>query len=149
MKAIRTWIVVADGARARFLLHEGIGKGLHPALPEEMRQDLPPNREIVTDKPGRWADAGGTGRSALAPTIDWHEFEKERFAHQVAKVLEAGRNQNLFDRLVLIAPPKTLGYLRDELNKPTRQMVYGELSKDLTHHSLAELESHIGEVMAV
>jgi len=70
MKPIRTWIVVADGARARFLLHEGIGKGLKAALPDEMKQDLPPNREIVTDKPGRWADAGGSGRSGLAPSVD-------------------------------------------------------------------------------
>lgn len=149
MKPIRTWIVVADGARARFLLHEGIGKGLKPALPEEMRHELPPNREIVTDKPGRWPDAVGPGRSGLTPTVDWHEFEKERFAHQVAKVLEDGRNRNLFDRIVLVAPPKTLGYLRDELTKPTQQMVYGELSKDLTHHTVADLETHLGEVMAV
>lgn len=149
MKPIRTWIVVADGARARFFLHEGIGKGLKPAVDEEMARDLPPNREIVTDKPGRSADPGGSSRHGFAPTVDYHQFEKARFARQVADVLEKARARDAFDRLVLVAPPKTLGELRQELSKATHERVHGELNKDLTHMEPKELEKPLGEVMAV
>jgi len=74
---------------------------------------------------------------------------KERFAHSVAKVLDDGRQKKLYDRLVLVAPPKTLGYLRDELSKPTRDTVHGELAKDLTHHEMSDVEKHLGELMAI
>lgn len=148
MKPIRTWVLVADGAHARFLENLGPGKGLQPALDHELQQDLPPNREIVTDKPGRGAGPNA-GRHGYAPRVDWHEFEKERFAHQVARLLDKACAENRFDRLVLVAPPKALGYLRSELDKRTRDSVTGELQKDLTHADDAELARHLGEVMAV
>lgn len=149
MKPVRTCVVIADGSRARFLMNEGPGKGLQPALHEELHQELPPNRDIVTDKPGRSADPGGASRHGFAPKVDWHAFEKERFAHDVARFLDRARLQGAYDRLVLVAPPKTLGSLRDELAKPTRQIVTGELDKDLTHLNLKEIEGHLGTVLAV
>ena len=148
MKPIRTLIVVADGARARFLENDGPGKGVRPALDHDLRQELPPNREIVTDKPGRDSGPGGS-RHGMAPRVDWHTFEKERFSHQVAELLRDARLQRRFDRLVLVAPPKVLGWLREQLDKPTYEMVTGELPKDLTHATDAELTKHLGTVMAV
>lgn len=148
MKPIVTWVVVADGARARFLENHGPGKGLQPALDQEMQQALPPNRELVTDRPSLDAGPGGE-RHGVAPKVDWHEFEKERFAHQVAQVLNKARTRNRFDRLVLVAPPKALGHLREQLDKPTRDHVTGELDKDLTHAEDRDLAEHLGEVMAV
>jgi len=148
MKPIRTWIFVADGARARFLENLGPGKGLAPALDHELQQQLPTNRELVTDKPGRGAGPDGE-HHGYAPRVDWHEFEKERFAHQVAKLLDKARAERRFDRLVLVAPPKALGHLRDEIDKATREMVTGELHKDLTRADDAELTRHLGEIMAV
>jgi protein required for attachment to host cells len=148
MKPVHTWIVVADGARARFLLHKGIGKGLARAMDHDMANELLPNREIVSDDAGRYADPGG-GSSRVEPTVDYHEFEKERFSNQVARVVNKARAQKQFDRLVLVAPPKTLGYLREELDKHTRELVYGELHKDLTNIRTDDLQRHLGEVMAV
>jgi len=146
MKPVHTWIVVADGSRARFLLHKGIGKGLSPAMDDDMANELLPSREIAGDDAGRNADPGG-GR--VEPTVDHHEFEKERFSNQVARVLNKARAENRFDRLVLVAPPKALGYLREELDKHTHAYVYGELHKDLTNARTDELAPHLGEVMAV
>jgi protein required for attachment to host cells len=113
-----------------------------------MQRHLPPNRELVSDKPGMDAGPGGD-RHGVAPTVDYHEFEKERFAHQVAQVLNKARAMGRFDRLVLVAPPKALGHLRDELDKQTRGLVTAELDKDLTHAETRELTEHLGEVMAV
>jgi protein required for attachment to host cells len=149
MKPIRTWILVADGARARFLKNLGPGKGLEAALDSELQQHLPPNREIVTDKPGRGSGPAGGGRHALAPRTDWHTFEKARFAHEVAGVLDKARAADRFDRLVLVAPPKVLGWLRQELPKATYEKVTGEIAKDLTHAEDADLREQLGEVMAV
>jgi protein required for attachment to host cells len=150
MKPVRTLIAVADGQHARFFLHEGIGHGLKLAVDAEMATELPRNRDIVTDREGRAATPLGTkGRHTLAYTVDYHQFEKARFAHDVAEYIDAMRTKIGFDRLVLVAPPKTLGNLRESLTKPTRDLVYGELHKDLVHHDAGDIERALGQVMAV
>ena len=56
MKPITTWILIADGEHARFLLNKGPGKGLEDAPIADVEVDIPPSRELVTDKPGRSFD---------------------------------------------------------------------------------------------
>ena len=89
-----TWILVADGARAQIIANEGPGKGLKEIPGRAYQGANLPTREIVSDKPGRTYDRGGTGgwtatgRHAMEPRTDWHRFEKERFARAMAKVLD-------------------------------------------------------------
>jgi len=150
MKPVRTLIVVADGQHARFYLHEGIGHGLKAAVDEEMLNELPASRDIVTDREGRAATPMGTqGRHTLAYKVDYHEFEKARFAHEVAEFLDKLRLRVQPDRLVVAAPPKTLGSLREALSKPLTQILYASLDKDLVHKDARELSDALGEVMAV
>jgi protein required for attachment to host cells len=40
MKKRVTWIIVADGSRARVLANDGPGKGLRPAITGEFHHDL-------------------------------------------------------------------------------------------------------------
>lgn len=131
MKATRTWILIADGARARVFLNEGPGKGLKSALTGEFSTDLPPTREVMADRPGT-AVPGAGPRHGYAPRVDWHQFEKRRFAAGMAGVLNAAVRRNAFERLVLVAPPEPLGALRAKLDPATRQRVVREIGKDLT-----------------
>lgn len=131
MKATRTWILIADGAKARVFLNEGPGKGLKPALDDEFAADLPPAREVMADRPGT-AVPGAGPRHGYAPRVDWHQFEKRRFAAGMAGVLNAAARRNAYERLVLVAPPEPLGALRAKLDPATRQRVVREIGKDLT-----------------
>ncbi len=149
MKPIRTWIVVADGTRARFLVNEGPGRGLSEALPEEAGAPLPPTRELGTDRPGRVFESADGARHAMEPRVDWHRFEKQRFARSVARVIDRGANDRSFDRLILIAPPKTLGDLRAVLGHASRDAVHGELAKDLTKVSIHDLPAHLKDVLNI
>jgi protein required for attachment to host cells len=105
--------------------------------------------DILADKPGRASSSVGNGRSALEPQTDWHRFEKHKFAREMAKVLDAAAANKAFDRLILIAPPATLGDLRTELGDQTRKLVSAELAKDLTRHAEQELPQHLAEILAV
>lgn len=147
MKAPTTWILVADGGRALVLENHGVGKGLSTAPVFARTNDNPPTREQGTDKPGRFDDAG-VGRSAVQDT-DWHEIEKTRFAKEVAGELDGAANAQKFDRLILIAPAKVLGDLRQNLGKPARERVHAEISKDLTTQSRDQLERSVGDVLAI
>ena len=64
-------------------------------------------------------------------------------------MLEDGLNQGRFDGLVLVAPPRALGQLRDELSSFLRDKVSAELTKDLTQTPLHELPQHLGGIMAI
>jgi protein required for attachment to host cells len=149
MKAIRTWIVVADGARARFLVNEGPGKGLREALPEESGAPPPPTRDLGTDRPGRVFESADSSRHAMEPRVDWHRFEKQRFARSVAQVIDRGATERAFDRLVLIAPPRTLGDLRAVLGHASREAVHGEVAKDLTKVPVHDLPGHLEDILNI
>ena len=48
MKKKVTWIIVADGSRARVLANDGPGKGLRPAIAGEFHHDAPPTHLLGT-----------------------------------------------------------------------------------------------------
>jgi len=52
------------------------------------------------------------------------------FAAEIADKLSRGRLDRRFDDLVLIAAPRFLGVLRDELDAATAALVRGTLDKD-------------------
>lgn len=149
MKKKVTWILVADGARARVLANEGVGKGLQP-IADEMTHELPPTRELGTERPGRSGGQRGTGiRHAIQPHVDWHRFEKEKFSKEVAALLDAAAERNAFDRLVLVAPPRTLGDLRAALGAKSRSRIHAEIDKDLTQVAVQDLPGHLKDKMAL
>ncbi len=144
-----TWIVVADGARARVFRSEGWGSGLEPVESSESEAATRPTRALGTDRPGRVHESADVARHAMAPRVDWHRFEKARFANEIAAMLVRGRKAGAFDRLVMVAPPKTLGDLRGALDKETRNSISAELDKDLTHVPPTELRKHIEKITPV
>jgi protein required for attachment to host cells len=144
-----TWILVADGNRARVLIHEGPGKGLKHSTDPELSRDLPPTHEFGTDRPGRVQESGYSGRHAIEPRLDWHRHEKHLFARAIAQMLDENAAHKAFDRLILIAPPQTLGALRASLGKATLATISGELPKDLTHTPIGDMPNHLRELIAL
>lgn len=149
MKPVRTWVLVADAGQSKVYENLGPGKGLNEVRGEAMEHDLPPTREIGTDKPGRTFDSGGEGRHAMAPRVDWHEQAKSEFAKSVAARLNKAQQKNRFDRLVLVAPPKMLGELRAALSDHTAKHVSGEINKDLTGLTVTQIVEQVGAVAPV
>ncbi len=147
MKNTTTWALIADGARAHIVLSEGPDQGLRPALDHDFAAPHGYDRDAGTDKPGRGRNPGSGGHS-YGHELTWHEYQKERFAKDMAEVVNKAASQNAFDKLVIAAPPKALGDLRDHLNKPAQERLSGEVHKDLTHiEKLSELEPHLKDVM--
>src|SRR5215510_11274443 len=144
-----TWIIVADGSRARFLANEGPGKGLHVAIDREFSHKAPPTRALGTEKPGRTAPAGGPSRSAIEPHVDWHQFEKDKFSQEMADLLNNAAARKSFDNLIIVAPPRTLGTLRSALSTHTTERIRAEIPKDLTQVPLQEMPEHLKDVLAV
>lgn len=143
MAAPNIWILVADGAMARFFAAAGRTAPLEPALPFEMRLPNPSTREQGTDKPGRVFESQGGTRHSVEPRVDLHREAKRTFAGEIADLLKEKTRENAFDELLLIAPPQMMGDLRSALDAPTKARVKGEVVKDLTKLSTTELHDYL------
>jgi protein required for attachment to host cells len=149
MKPTTTWILIADGARARIFVNQGPGKGIEAVAGAEFDADHRPDREIMSDKPGRTYESVGDTRHAVQPHHDPHRELKRAFSEELAAMLAEKLAAKAYDRVVLVAPPAMLGDLRSSLGEQVRAVVYAELDKDLTNTPEAELPQHLGAVLAV
>ena len=130
-------VSVADGEKALFLRNQGDNKFPNLEVVHEMEQENPATREQGTDKPGRYAEGP---RSAIEET-DWHRLGKERFAVDIADRLYKLAHRGEFDAVVLIAPPRVLGEMRQKLHKEVSGKVQAEIPKTLTNHTISDIEN--------
>lgn len=142
-----TWVLIADGEKALFLENRTDGEDPFFEVIREEEQDNLPTREQAANRPGRNNDGPGDHRSALDDT-DWHQLAKDRFAHELADILYRQAHKGRFDKIVLVAPAKTLGELRQQLHKEVADKVVGEVSKTLTNHPLDEIEKIVAGDLA-
>ena len=135
-----TFVVVADGRKMLFFRNDGDAQ--HPNLVVERKrvQDNPSDGDQATDRPGRSFSSVGPGRSAYEET-DFHQLEEDRFAAETAELLKKRALNNDFEKLIIVAPPKTLGELRKHYHKEVESRLIGEIDKTLTGHSVEDIET--------
>lgn len=133
------WVLVGDGEKALFLRNEGDEIAANLVVERMLEQENPPTREQGADRPGRFHDGASPHRSAVRDA-DWHRIEKDRFARAMADRLYAMVHKGRFDKLVIVAPPHTLGELRQHLHREVTDRVIAEVDKTLTQHPVYEME---------
>lgn len=142
-----TWVLIADGEKALFLQNDGDDQNPDLNVQRIEEQENPPTREQAANRRGRVFQSAGDGRSAYSDT-DWHEFEKERFAKDVAEILYKKAHAGAYDRLVLVASPQVLGVLRDEIHSEVADRIIGEVPKILTNHPIDKIETMVRDELA-
>ncbi len=142
-----TWILVADGEKALFLRNTTNKRAPAFEVWREEHQENPPTREQATDRPGRYGTGGGGQRSAVQET-DWHRLAKERFAEELAGILERRAKADAFRQLILVAPPALLGDLRAACGEEVARRIVGEVPKTLTKHPVQDIEKIVKEAVA-
>jgi len=144
VKPIRTWVVIADAARARVFETRGRGKGLAAVEDMAMEAELAPSRELASDRPGRSFESVGSTRHAMEGS-DPHREQKRQFARRIADAVASRQATKSFDRLVLVAPPVTMGDLRAVLSGKVRAAVTAEVVADLTKTPVSDLPAHLAD----
>ncbi len=142
-----TWVLIADGEKALFTENQTDGQDPFLQVIRQEEQDNPPNREQAASLPGRLSDGPGASRSAVQDT-DWHQLAKDRFADDLAEILYDYAHNDAFHRIVLVAPPGTLGELRDKMHSEVASRVIAEVPKTLTNHPLNEIEKIVSKDLA-
>ena len=118
-------IVIADGAGAR--LFRNLGSAADLSLKEERK--LAP-KDLSDDGPSGSRPEDQTPR----------QTDEATFAKQLAQSLYKMKHANKFSDLVLVADPQTLGQMRSTMHKTLEASIVLTLDKDLTNHSVADIE---------
>jgi protein required for attachment to host cells len=115
-----TYIVVADAARARIFTRDSLKLAEKESLVHA--EGRLHEGDLVTDGRGDVHESmSSTARSAGEEgTATKHE--NELFAKEVAQRLYSARVDNSMEKLIMVAPPKFLGLLRDKLDGPTQKL---------------------------
>jgi protein required for attachment to host cells len=142
------WVVVCDGKKALVLENVGDEKFLNLKTRDVYEHADPKTSELGTDAPGRSFSSVGSGRSAMEQT-DWHEQEEHRFLHRLLDHLDAAVNAGDAKALILVAPPRALGVLRQAYSHNLRAALRAEVDKDFVKMPLHEIEKHLAGWNAV
>lgn len=149
MKPQKTWILIANGARARLVSAERHRKKLQIIEQLDLQGGRSPNREILRDKPTRVFESNGATRHSVERKSDPHRDLKRRFADEIADTLDKSLDQKQFDRLVVVAPAVTLGDLRVALSPAVKEAVIAEVVLDLTKVPNSEVLRHIEDAISI
>jgi protein required for attachment to host cells len=136
------WIVVCDGRKA--LILENIGDSLFPNLHtrEVKEHPVPPTHDQGSDAPGRAFAPVGGARSAVDQT-DWHLQAEQEFLRSLAGELDRAVTSGQTKRIVLVAPPRSLGVLRQASTGHLRSAIKREVAHDYVKLTIGEIEKRL------
>ena len=141
------WVLVADSGHARILelrkkprelrqVQELISEGQHLS-----------SRDMVSDASGRAYHVKGPSSHSKQPRSDAHDQAEQAFSRMLVEKLEKAANLKAFEHLVLIADPKTLGRVRQQMSKSLSGMVTDERNLDVVGLPLDSLQKKVRSLL--
>jgi protein required for attachment to host cells len=149
MKSQQTLIIVAAEQDMRLFRQVGTNKALTEVLhlkAEEMKD------VAVEFTAGRGRAQGGRagGGGPAHGLNDAHpqaEIERGRFATHAVEVAAKEWGTGGYDRAILVAGPKMLGAMREDMPDTLRDAIVTELGKDLVNFSPKDIADHLQDVI--
>lgn len=140
-----TWVLITDAARARlFEISAQDGMAEVACFSSPARRTMTHDRDF-NDRLPRTQDSGQAHRHAIQPHTTVREKAEQQFARAVAGELESGAERKQYEHLILVAPPRFLGVLREQLPEALSRRVVGEIQHDLVSASTQELNERLRE----
>ncbi len=103
--------------------------------------------DLITDRRGADVhESTSTSSRSSGEEGAASQHENELFAKEVAQRLYTARVDNSMDKLIMVAPPKFLGLLKEKLDNPTQKLVTHTLSKDLSKASMADIQNAVSDL---
>jgi protein required for attachment to host cells len=136
-------VVVANSSKAKIMLAEDGRSVLTETADFVHLQSRLREQDLVSDGSGSGADSGGFGKHSMGHEQSARQKEAEIFAGELSNEIDKLRRKADLRRLYLVAPPKFLGLLRTSINQQCRDLLEGEVNKDLVTHSKEEIRSHL------
>jgi protein required for attachment to host cells len=133
-----TWVLLMNSNEYRIFSFSKKNKTLSLIKESHHPENKGRNEDLVSDRPGHYNTNNSAG-GAYAQHTDPKEVKVDQFVHEIGKALDDARNHQQFEKLIIIAPPKTYGQLSQHLNKNVEKMVTQHIQKDLVFFKEHEL----------
>lgn len=143
LKPKHIWALVTDSGYGRLVELERSPARIEEIASREAPTRRMTSREMTTDLSGREAGAGTHAGDTKQPRSDPHDEAERKFVEQWVDALEKPFKDQRFAHLVLVADPRTLGRLRENMGKALREAVVAEDGRNLTKLSLQDLEPRL------
>ena len=122
-----TVIAVADGEKLSLFKNEGDA--------QNVKLKALPDADVDSSK-----IASGARHSSSAANPNDSQQEEDGFSAGIADMLNKKVLGGNIKGLIVIAAPRTLGEMRKGYHKSLSDVLLGELDKDLTGHSIQDIE---------
>lgn len=123
-------VAVADGQKLS--LFQNAGEAANPKL------TALPVGEVNTDN-----KSGGKGHASSAANPDDNTQDEDGFVAGVVDILNGQVLSGKISHLVVIAAPRALGEMRKHYHAKLKEVLVGEISKDLTGQTSSDIEKAI------
>lgn len=142
------WILVCDASRAVLYATEKREDAWQTVDSYQHPESRLKNSQLTPSEPGHAAKSKGSARhTSLDPDTSPKEAEFEHFAQQLADVLSAGTSRHDCDGVVLVAPPRFLGLLRQRLSAEARKRLVASVDQDYVSLSPRELRERLEDAV--
>ena len=137
-----TWVLVANASQAHLYATERLGEEMNIIREFSHPESRAKGVNLASDKSGSSHNTAVNSGTRGEPE-DPKEYEAERFAGELADVLDKGRINKAYRRLVLVAAPHFHGLLNAQLDDHTRDLVTTSINKDYTAFDTRELPERL------
>jgi protein required for attachment to host cells len=156
-----TWILVADGRsvqayelRKSRRIRSLTGSQKHPAIEEIDEHELVPvlkveaepldDFEIGHDRRGETMSSANNAHNAYEPSNIEEELMR-KYMDEVSVKLHHAYIDKQFANLILVAPAKMMGALRQQLTPDVKQSIVAQVRKDLAGYEAKKIVAHLQE----
>ncbi len=141
----KIWVVAADASRARIFTTDKPAGSLSEIETLSNPEGRLHEGDLVSDRGGH--AVGGAGGHAYSTQNQAKQASANRFAAEVCKHLEKGRNSHAIGKLYLMAAPHFLGLLRKHQSDALRVLIRDEIASDLTTQSPDRIRAQLPEYL--
>ena len=143
---MKNWMVIANAARARVLEESGKPRAYTHIADLVHPQSRQKGEELAYDRPGyAEGSAPGTAGAVYPPRTNPRERERDRFAQELARMLDQGIADGRCAGLVLVASSPFLGHLKAHLGVQARKAIVRTVDADYTALRDSDLAERLAE----
>ncbi len=139
------WVLVASKSKAKIYEFSSKDHHLKLILKLENPKANMKNKDLESDRPG--VTRGPFFRTALRAKKGTQDHEMEIFSKQILDKINAGRNSNSFDKIIMVVDPGFQAHIDNHLKEPLKRIIFQVIPKNYMNTPDKEVENLLKNVL--
>jgi protein required for attachment to host cells len=142
---VKNWVLIASKSKAK--IFEIIKNKPHLKLVMKLENPKAKmkNKDLETDRPG--VTRGPSGRTALRSKKGTQDHEMEVFSKQILDEINKGKNENQFDKIIMVVDPGFEAHLKNHMKTQVRKSIFQTIPKNYMNTPEKEVEDLLKNIL--